>query len=57
MNFFGVGRDAAYVARRVADRVRELGRRGHAHVARHHDWTRLKGDFVAALEQFAQRGR
>lgn len=24
MNFFGVGRDAAYVARRVADRVREL---------------------------------
>lgn len=36
------------------DRARELGRRGHAYVAEHHDWARLKADFVAALEGYAR---
>lgn len=37
------------------DQARVLGRRGHGYVAEHHDWERLKGDFVAALEEIADR--
>lgn len=37
--------------------VRDLGRRGHRHVAEHHDWQRLQADFLAALEGVADRGR
>lgn len=40
-----------------SDRARELGRRGHAYVAEHHDWARLKGDFVGALEAIAASDR
>ncbi|MGD8148715.1 glycosyltransferase family 4 protein [Ornithinimicrobium sp. Y1694] len=35
------------------DRARELGRAGHAYVAEQHDWGRLRGDFVAALDAIA----
>lgn len=39
------------------EHARELGRRGHAYVAEHHDWGRLKGDFVAALDRAARTAR
>lgn len=35
------------------DLARELGLRGHRHVAEHHDWERLKADFVDALATIA----
>ncbi|WP_131106297.1 glycosyltransferase family protein [Ornithinimicrobium sufpigmenti] len=39
------------------DQARELGLRGHRYVAEHHDWERLKTDFVTALDTIAGTGR